>query len=135
MTLKKLADKNNGDSRINDTYSTKDSLKPANVAPEGFVDVVSSLDDKLGVYCKFRELPSDIAGTRGGRVPDRDWFAIIETQNGGEIRIEISQSYQQPGVVFAGAEINLKYGLSANFSDIDIVRKAITDSGLEKIEA
>jgi hypothetical protein len=130
MALKRLIKK---DGMISEQYFAKD-LGIFNVE-NGYVDVVDAVGEKLKEYCIF-EGGRPLSRTRGGSCQDGRWTANIETEGNSNIGIEILQSYAQPGAHLAGAKVKICYSApDISEDDVDIVRKALTSSGLEKIEA
>lgn len=92
--------------------------------PEVHGDVFSVIESELSDYCEFTSAGDGIV--RGGH-PDKKWAGEF-----GDIGIEVEQSYTRTGDLSV-AKAYVKYGSSANEADLDVVRRALTSSGLEKI--
>ena len=136
MTLKKLVE--SVDNRITENFSTgllwSRSTPTQKKVIEEHNDFVTAIGIKLKDYCKFYKSPQKEPGSRTmGRVPDRYWGALIETNVGKSIEIDVTQKYIQPGVRISQADVVLKYDPEITKTDIGIVRRAITSSGLNKI--
>jgi hypothetical protein len=131
MALKEIVQESDRsvDKFSNTTFGT---MKKA-VVPEGHSDYVSAVAEQLKDFCKFSST-SNKSGPRGGRIADRHSYARIETEAGAHIDIEISQSYEQPGAYLKSATAKVRYDPGINGSDVNDIRKALCQSGLELID-
>jgi len=130
MTLKKIVDP----VELIESYSPKE-LGIYNVE-NGYRDVIDAVSHMLKDYCEFVQDPVGDGNINiGGPVPDRYWHGLISTKDEGDIGVNVSQSYAQPGVRFVGAKVNLRYVDGISEPDLNIIREALTSSGLENVEA
>jgi len=95
-------------------------------------DVFNALQGALVDYCNFNP-SSRLDGKIAGH-PSVCWAGKIEDNDGYTMNLEVQKSYFERGIL-AGLELNMEYDSAVSDEDLDVVRRAITGSGLERIEA
>ncbi len=134
MTLKKIIREKN---KIIEKYSIEAPFLSSCKIPEGYKDITDAISSKLKDYCVFDKTDKKLRSTRniiGGPIPNSIWNGIIETTDGRNIDLEIVQSYEQPYAHLSRVNVEMKYADKVSEEDLNIIRKAFTNSGLERID-
>jgi len=97
-------------------------------------DFVTAIGKELVDYCEFNDTtPIPARRTYGGPIVDKTWEAEVSASGNRIIEIRVLQGYVQPGANLSYGEAEIKYAPGVSRDDINIIRKAITDSGLVRI--
>ncbi|MFH1522149.1 MAG: hypothetical protein ABIF18_04285 [archaeon] len=133
MALRKIIKEKD---KIVEKYSIKAPFQKSCKIPEGYKDIADAISSKLEDYCVFSEMertPGCMGIIIGGHIPNEIWDGVIKTTDGGNIDLEIVQSYERPFGRLFEVEAKMKYANVISEEDLNIIRDAFTSSGLERI--
>ena len=121
MALKKIVKNGN---RGFESYSIDSSVRTS--------DAFDALVENLSDYCEFKKDPRIDKKVVGHEAIC--FYGKVEDTDGNYADIEVRKSYFEGGAL-SGLELDIEYDPKLSDEDLGIVRRAITASGLEKIEA
>ena len=106
--------------------------KPNTTNPilNGKQSFVEDIQGRLEDYVTLKSTTA-IQGSIGGRIPDKNWFACLSDDKGKLIELGLRQKYQT-GKLLHYAEAIITYDPAVAQEDVDVVRRALTDSGLAR---